>query len=505
MTTSISTAEVGGVSSQIEKAKLRSQLSASRFRHTLASRFAFLIICIAIVLSALVYGTVHYWALAVFSLGAFAIFTLWVFDGWSLGVLRISRNPLQLALLGILALGAVQLLPLRSSAAGSGLAVPAVRSLSLDPYSTRLFLVQTAALFIYFAAVLVFTDTPHRLRILVRTITIFGFFLAIFGLTQSFTSPNKVYWVRELAQSSAFGPFINRHHFAGYMELTIALPLGLIFAGSVETEKRFIYLFAAGLMAVALVMTNSRGGIISLVAEVLFLTAVGGFRKRRHKRTEAKPGVISSASVRTVLALVLIVVVLAGVVLLGGEGALSRFVGTVNTDDPTTGRTHFWSVTIDIIKAHPILGTGLGAFGLVYTHYDSRNGLFRLEQAHNDYLQILSDGGIIGAALALFFVIILFRQAFARRESRDDFRRGVCIGALAGCFAVLVHSFFDFTLHTTSNALLFLILAALATMNGRVEQPQARRRRRRRMADVPPTVETPQSPASVELSEPTRV
>ncbi len=505
MTTSISTAEVGGVSSQIEKAKLRSQLSASRFRHTLASRFAFLIICIAIVLSALVYGTVHYWALAVFSLGAFAIFTLWVFDGWSLGVLRISRNPLQLALLGILALGAVQLLPLRSSAAGSGLAVPAVRSLSLDPYSTRLFLVQTAALFIYFAAVLVFTDTPHRLRILVRTITIFGFFLAIFGLTQSFTSPNKVYWVRELAQSSAFGPFINRHHFAGYMELTIALPLGLIFAGSVETEKRFIYLFAAGLMAVALVMTNSRGGIISLVAEVLFLAAVGGFRKRRHKRTEAKPGVISSASVRTVLALVLIVVVLAGVVLLGGEGALSRFVGTVNTDDPTTGRTHFWSVTIDIIKAHPILGTGLGAFGLVYTHYDSRNGLFRLEQAHNDYLQILSDGGIIGAALALFFVIILFRQAFARRESRDDFRRGVCIGALAGCFAVLVHSFFDFTLHTTSNALLFLILAALATMNGRVEQPQARRRRRRRMADVPPTVETPQSPASVELSEPTRV
>ncbi len=505
MTTSISTAEVGGVSSQIEKAKLRSQLSASRFRHTLASRFAFLIICIAIVLSALVYGTVHYWALAVFSLGAFAIFTLWVFDGWSLGVLRISRNPLQLALLGILALGAVQLLPLRSSAAGSGLAVPAVRSLSLDPYSTRLFLVQTAALFIYFAAVLVFTDTPHRLRILVRTITIFGFFLAIFGLTQSFTSPNKVYWVRELAQSSAFGPFINRHHFAGYMELTIALPLGLIFAGSVETEKRFIYLFAAGLMAVALVMTNSRGGIISLVAEVLFLAAVGGFRKRRHKRTEAKPGVISSASVRTVLALVLIVVVLGGVVLLGGEGALSRFVGTVNTDDPTTGRTHFWSVTIDIIKAHPILGTGLGAFGLVYTHYDSRNGLFRLEQAHNDYLQILSDGGIIGAALALFFVIILFRQAFARRESRDDFRRGVCIGALAGCFAVLVHSFFDFTLHTTSNALLFLILAALATMNGRVEQPQARRRRRRRMADVPPTVETPQSPASVELSEPTRV
>ena len=66
---------------------------------------------------------------------------------------------------------------------------------------------------------------------------VFGFCLAIFGLTQSFTSPTKVYWIRELNQSTAFGPFINRHHFAGYMELTIALPLGLLFAGAVEKEK----------------------------------------------------------------------------------------------------------------------------------------------------------------------------------------------------------------------------------------------------------------------------
>jgi O-antigen ligase len=175
------------------------------------------------------------------------------------------------------------------------------------------------------------------------------------------------------------------------------------------------------------------------------------------------------------------------VVLMGGEGALSRFVGTVNTDDPTTGRAHFWSVTIDIIKAHPLLGTGLGAFGLVYTGYDSRNGLYRLEQAHNDYLQIFSDGGIVGAALALFFIVILFRRGFANRESRDDFRRGVSIGALAGCFAVLIHSFFDFTLHTTSNALLFLILAGLATMDARVEQPKTRRRRRRSQVETVPT------------------
>jgi O-antigen ligase len=404
---------------------------------------------------------------------------LWVIDAWSLGKLRISRNPLQIPLLGMLALGLVQLLPLHDTAATGALTVPVSRALSFDPYSTRMVLVQVATVLIYFAATLVFTDSPHRLRLLVRTIIIFGFFLAIFGLTQSFVSPTKVYWVRELTQSTAFGPFINRHHFAGYMELTLGLPLGLLFAGSLEKEKRFIYLFAALLMGVALIMTNSRGGVISVVAEILFLVALTMFRKRKRREEQDKARRIRNAALRSALALALIVGLFAGVVLLGGESVLSRFVGTVNSDDPTTGRAHFWSVTTDIIKTHPFLGTGLGAFAVVYTRYDSRNGLFRLEQAHNDYLQVLSDGGIVGAALGLFFIVMLFRMGFARRESRDEFRSGVAVGALAGCFAVLVHSFFDFTLHTTSNALLFLVLAALATMNGRVEQPKAPRRRRR--------------------------
>jgi O-antigen ligase len=189
---------------------------------------------------------------------------------------------------------------------------------------------------------------------------------------------------------------------------------------------------------------------------------------------------MKSAAMKAGLALTLIVVLFGGVVLLGGEDVLSRLVGTVNADDPTTGRVHFWSVTVDIIKHHPFMGTGLGAFAVVYTAYDSRNGLYRLEQVHNDYLQVWSDGGFVGAVIGLFFVVNLFRMGFARRESKDDFRRGVATGALAGCFAVLVHSFFDFTLHTTSNALLFLVLAAMATMNGRVEDVHSRRQKRQR-------------------------
>ncbi|MDX6696425.1 MAG: hypothetical protein QOF02_4028 [Blastocatellia bacterium] len=448
-----------------------------------------LLLCAAIVLSTLAYGTVHYWALAVFGIGACAIVCCWAADAWLSNHLRFSLNWLQLPLVGLLLIGLVQLLPLGSSAPDTAgiISQSPVRSLSFDPYSTRLALVQITALLIYFAATLAFIDSPRRLRLIVRTIVIFGFALAIFGLIQSYTSPNKVYWIRELPQAAPFGPFINRHHFAGYMEMTLGVTLGLLLSGAIEREKRPLYIFAAAMMGIALVMTNSRGGLISLVVETFFLLLLTGFGRRHDgaDETDDRSARIRTALVRVGLALGVVIALFAGVVLLGGEAALSRIVGTVNAEDPTTGRAHFWTTSLKIIEDHPVMGVGLGAFSLAYTRYDTRNGLFRLEQAHNDYLQTLTDAGIIGLLFGLFFIGALFRGGLQRRESNDVFRRGVATGALAGCFAVLVHSFFDFTLHTTSNALLFLVLAALATLNGRVELPPQGHRRRRRRATIP--------------------
>src|SRR5882724_8744685 len=471
-------------------------IGQSKRRHTLASRLLFLTICVAVVLTTLAYGTVHYWAMAVFALSAAGIVCLWCVDGLVLRSVQLSRNALQWPLLGLVALGLIQLLPLRS-VDNAGLPLTPARALSLDPYATRLVLVQLTALLIYFAATLIFTDTPRRLRTIVRTITIFGFLLAMFGLTQSFTSDGtRVYWFRQLAQSTAFGPFINRHHFAGYMELAIALPLGLLFSGAIESYKRPIYAFAAVMMGVALIMTSSRGGIISLSAEILFLVVVAGPGVARGERLPRAQRV-RSALLRAGLAFGLIAVLIGGAIAVGGSDAFSRLVGTPNAADPTTGRAHFWGVTLDVIKAYPIVGSGLGSFSVIYTRYDSRNGFYRLEQAHNDYLQTLADGGIVGGILGLAFLVILFGKGFARRETDDKFRRGVATGALAGCFAVLIHSFFDFTLHTTANALLFLILAALATQDSRVDQSPKRRRRRAPNAEPEPRV----TPAAA-LTEP---
>lgn len=442
-----------------------------------------LLLCLALVLSTLAYGTVDAWSLALFQAGAACIALLWCMDAWRSRVLRVSRNGLQWPLVGLLVYGVVQLLPLAGGANDGGLA--SVRSLSIDPYTTRLMLVQLAALLIYFAAALAFTDSPRRLRLLVRTITIFGFLLAVFGLIQSYTAPLKIYWIRELPQSIPFGPFVNRHHFAAYMEMALALPLGLLFCGAVERDNRVLYIFAVVAMGIALIMTGSRGGIISLLALILFLVVMAGGQRSRSEdgvdEVERKKLRVRSAMMRAGIGLALVIALLVGAVWLGGESALSRFVGTVSAGDPTTGRSHFWSVALHIIRDHPLTGVGLGAFSLAYTRYDSGNGLLRVEQAHNDYLQTLTDAGIVGALLGAFFIITLFRQGLARRESNDVYRRGVAVGALAGCFSVLAHSLFDFTLHTTSNTLLFLVIAALATLNGNVENaPRSSGRRRRR-------------------------
>ncbi|MDQ3321009.1 MAG: O-antigen ligase family protein [Acidobacteriota bacterium] len=445
---------------------------------TWASKIIIFLLCAAIVFTTLAYGAVHQPSIAIFYLMTIAIAGLWAIDAFSSGALRFNTSSIQIPFAAAFVYGILQIVPFGSLAETAGIdGIP--RTISLEPFWTQVAALHFLAYLIFLAALLTFIDSAKRLKTIISFVTIFGFAYAFFAILQAFLSPNKIYGIYETQFAVPFGSFVNRHNFAAYMEMTIAVPLGLLFTGAIPRDKRLIYITAIGLMGVALLLSGSRGGLVSLLAEIFFLVII-----------TAKTKSVGQFGVKIAFAVVLIATIIVGAVLIGGESSLSRFAETATSSNFTTNRTHIWSVTLDVIKNNLPFGAGYGAFGVAYTPYDSFNGLERVEQAHNDYLQILADAGIVGLIIGAFFVYQLFRAGLRHAKTSNRYLRGVAVGALAGCFAVLVHSLFDFVLHITAVALLFIVLILLVVVSGRKdfgdgEEPD-NKRRRKNSSDVIP-------------------
>ncbi len=437
---------------------------------TWASKLLFFLLCLTIIFTTLAYGAVHQPIIAVFYLLVVIIAFLWTFDAFASSVLRFNKSLVQLPLAAAFLYGIFQVIPFGSLAEIGGVSGIS-RTVSLDPFSTLVSTFHFLALFIFLAALLTFIDSPSRLRKMVWLITIFGFAYAFFAILQAVLSPNKIYGIYEVQFAAPFGSFVNRHNFAAYMEMTIAVPLGLMFAGAVPKDRRLLYITAIALMGVALLLSGSRGGLISLLAQIFFLVIL---------TTETKS--YGQFVLKIGLSVLLVATIVAGSILIGGETSLTRLAETAASEDFSTNRMYIWSITLNIIKNNFLLGTGLGAFPFAYTPYDTLGGIERVEQAHNDYLQVLADAGIIGFGIGAFFLFSLFRAGFKHAKSSNAFRRGVALGALAGCFAILVHSVFDFVLHTTAIAVLFLTLVALVVVSGRrmseIDEPAPKRRKK---------------------------
>ena len=437
------------------------------------------LLCVMLVFSTIAYGAVETWAVGFLSLFAGAIVIFWIADAWLKKELWVSFSKLQLPLLGLILIGLIQLLPLRSSNISSDLlSVPAASSLSLDPYLTKLAIVQLIIYFIFFAAALTFINIQSRLRKIVVAIVIFGALMAFFGILQRLAGVEGIYGLRPSPNAIPFASFVNQHHFAAFMEMTIGLTLGLIFGKATDKDKRFLLLIAAVLMGIALVMTSSRGGMLSLFGILAFVIVANLLKKQKDDNKSSTENRQNYRRNFTIIAggLALILGLFGAVLLLGGDASLLRGVGVTNQQDFTSGRTHFWYVALQIILSHPILGAGLDAFGTAFTRFDTWNGTFRIEQAHNDYLQILADAGIVGFACVASFIYLLFKNSLhAVGDALNRFRRNAAIGALAGCFGILIHSFFDFPLRTPANAFFFLTFVVLATNS--ISNPSLHRRR----------------------------
>ncbi len=445
---------------------------------TRLSTAAFVVLCSMIVFAVITYGAVDALATSILGVGTLVLVLLWVWDGWSSGGLQIGYNVLLLPFIGLSVLGILQLLPLASATPGSDvLRVPASAALSMDPFATRMFVVRTILLTIFFAAAFLHINTVSRIKKTAIFVLSFGTLMAFFGIIQKLADPGAIYGMRETPQAIPFGPYVNQHHFASLMVMLSGPAIGLI-ASRIRRDMLPLLLIAAAMMAIAVVFSGSRGGMLSYAA--MAATIAAAYMMRRGDAADGDERSKLATFLPAAAGMALLAMVIVGAVIMLGAGEnLLRGVGLGGvTDDVSSGRLHVWQVALQIFASNPVVGAGLDAFGTAFTMFDTRNGMFRVEQAHNDYLQILADGGIVGFLCVAVFIFILLKQGLARmRGAAGDWVASLQVGAFAGCVGVLVHSFFDFPLRTHANAYVFLLLAVVAV------QPIVLEARRRRTSE----------------------
>lgn len=391
--------------------------------------------------------------------------------------LRATRLPLVAPYL-LIALVLLQILPLptfRGSRSGSlpyATAGYVSHTLSIAPYQTAShFLLLVTYLTAFYLVLLVFADRNAKKRFVYGLIAL-GAFEAFYGLVQYLTGWQQIFtYVKKYYLEDATGTYINRNHFAGFLEMvlpfTVALALGLankLRLAAQRTEARArnllsapelfslaLMLFLAVTIFTALIFSRSRMGIISALASLIAILALAG---------SSAP----SKCVRTLAAILFFLGIIGIVIWVGSDPVIARFE-VLGQEYGQTGqnRMSIWLDTSKLIRQHPWLGTGLGTFSVAYTSVQSAFLNRLVDHAHCDYLEAAAELGLPGGILLFGSVFWVVARAVRRyRKIEDGFDASVCVGCIGGITAILVHSLADFNLYIPANALVFVVILALA-------------------------------------------
>ncbi len=386
--------------------------------------------------SVLAFGAVEVWSQSLLEIGASILLISWAVIVYRDKQSTIRWNPLNWPLLGFIAVGIVQL----------------AFHWTPNPFLTRVELLRLAAYFIiFFLTAQAFRERADFVK-LAWFLIVLGFSVALLGIIQHFTSEGSIYWSRQPLQGGdVFGPYVNRNHFAGFIELVAPVGLSLLVFRGLRRD-----LFPmVGLLTIipigALILAASRGGIVSFALEVgvLFVLA-------RTRRGLNGPRIIAMG-----------VVALAAVVLvawLGAGTAIERLSNTRVSDVTVMRRASMFRGAEHIFRDHPFKGAGLGAIISVYPRYETLYDGYVVDHVHNDYIEALAETGLLGGLCGVAFLWLLYREA---RKSfvaeQGHFSRALHASAIAAVCGLLLHTWVDFNLHIPSNALLFLLQAYLAT------------------------------------------
>lgn len=382
-----------------------------------------------LVFAILAFGAVQEWSAFVFEVAASVLFLTWARKQWSSGQVQLSKNPLYAPALFFFVLLIAQV------ALGT----------SAYAYLTRYEVLQyiSYGMVMLIAAECVFAE-PVRKRFALAVI-LFGSVYAFYALAQGLTSEGKFYWFYTPRFSgSLYGSYVNRNNYAGLMEMLVPFPLVVSMGHLLQGGKRALVAFAAVLMASTIFICGSRGGMLSFGFEVAVFGALALYQRR---------------NARIAIGLLALCIFVLGLLMFVGKGQVLGRLG-----DLAPGIR--WNMTKDCLRMfshRPVLGWGLGTFPTVYPGFRSFYTNLFVNEAHNDYAQLLVETGLVGFALMLWFLVFLYRHGLPTSR-RWEFRwdGAVSVAALLGCTGILLHSFVDFNLQIPANAAVFYTLCALA-------------------------------------------
>ena len=410
-------------------------------------------LCALIAFCVLAHGVVEVWSASVLEIGAGILLVIWIVDLYRDPDRKVFWSPLNPPLLGLIAIACLQLL-FRTTAYF---------------FLTRIELLKLISEFlILFLAAQAFRARKD-LEQLVWFLVFLSFGVSLLGIVQHFTSENEIYWFRHLTEGGdPFGPYVNRNHFAGFVELTAPAGLALLIFRGVRRDLYAIVGILSVVPVGALILSGSRGGIVSfgLAIGVLSLLA----RSRRHGQDRPQMAAMG----------IVALVAVALIVWLGADQAIHRFTSLASKDVTLARRGSMALGAMRIFIHHPIMGSGLGTTVSVFPRFESAYDGLLVDHVHNDYAELLAEMGILGGICGFAFLWILFRDAKASFEAEQGhFSRALHAGAVASVCALVLHSLVDFNLHIPSNAILFLVQAYLATSAPLPSEGHVQRRRRR--------------------------
>jgi len=401
----------------------------------------------------LAFGAVEPWSIFILEAGSAALFGFWVIWQANQEDIQVAGNPLFLPMLCFAALVLAQI----TTHLTAYRYVTQSQALKYGAYGLLCFLVVQGL------------RRTAEVRTLAWVFSAYGFAVAAFALLQSLNSDVKLYWVRTPRFGGwIYGPYVNHNHYAGLMELLLPIPLVVALFDSVPNPRRALAAGAAALMASTIFLCGSRGGMVAFAVQMAIFASL--LVKRRKGRKLA-------------LVLGIFLVITAGLLTWIGGGKLAERMESIHTEahSELSGGTR---LTIDrdglkMFQQKPIWGWGLGVFPTVYPKYRSFYTNLFVNEAHNDYLQLLVEMGAVGFAIMLWFLLTAYYKAGKKIGNwTEDPNGALALAAMLGITGILVHSFVDFNLQVPANAALFYVLCVIAAMEPRFRSQNRKRQRK---------------------------